>query len=161
MFRFLERLQLCLPVTTLGDICTTVMYPAHSSHRAVPAEPEAGGPGLGGHKPRGQMESVEAELFELLGDGGDGAAAAPEGALSTMFLADFGADVVKVEQPGRGDEVRYWGRNKNGVGLYYKILGRGKRSVTLDLRTPFGVEAVKRLVKEADILVENYRVGTL
>lgn len=44
--------------------------------------------------------------------------------MSTMFLADFGADVVKIEQPGRGDEVRYWGRNKNGVGLYYKILGR-------------------------------------
>ena len=81
--------------------------------------------------------------------------------MSTMFLADFGADVVKIEQPGRGDEVRYWGRNKNGVGLYYKILGRGKRSVTLDLRTSFGVEAIKRLVKDADILVENYRVGTL
>ncbi len=81
--------------------------------------------------------------------------------MSTMFFADFGADVIKVEQPGRGDEVRYWGRNKNGVGLYFKILGRGKRSVTLDLRSPFGVEAVKRLVKDADILVENYRTGTL
>lgn len=81
--------------------------------------------------------------------------------MSAMFLADFGADVVKVERPGHGDEVRYWGRNKNGVGLYYKILGRGKRSVTADMRTPFGVEVVKRLVKDADILVENYRVGTL
>lgn len=81
--------------------------------------------------------------------------------MSAMFLADFGADVVKLERPGHGDEVRYWGRNKGGVGLYYKILGRGKRSVTADLRTPFGVEVVKRLVKDADILVENYRVGTL
>lgn len=81
--------------------------------------------------------------------------------MSAMFLADFGADVVKVERPGTGDEVRYWGRNKNGVGLYYKILGRGKKSVTADLRTPFGVEVVKRLVKDADILVENYRTGTL
>lgn len=81
--------------------------------------------------------------------------------MSTMFFADFGADVIKIEQPGRGDEVRYWGRNKDGVGLYFKILGRGKRSVTLDLRKPFGVEAVKRLVKDADILVENYRTGTL
>jgi crotonobetainyl-CoA:carnitine CoA-transferase CaiB-like acyl-CoA transferase len=81
--------------------------------------------------------------------------------MSAMFLADFGADVVKVERPGTGDEVRYWGRNKNGVGLYYKILGRGKKSVTADLRTPFGVEVVKRLVKDADILIENYRTGTL
>jgi len=69
--------------------------------------------------------------------------------------------VVKGERPGHGDEVRYWGRNKNGVGLYYKILGRNKKSVTADLRTPFGVEVVKRLVKDADILVENYRTGTL
>ena len=81
--------------------------------------------------------------------------------MSAMFMADFGADVIKVERPGTGDEVRYWGRNKNGVGLYFKILGRGKRSVTADLRTPFGVEVVKRLAKDADILVENYRTGTL
>lgn len=81
--------------------------------------------------------------------------------MSAMFLADFGADVVKVERPGHGDEVRYWGRNKKGVGLYYKILGRNKASVTADLRTPFGVEVVKRLIKDADILVENYRTGTL
>ena len=81
--------------------------------------------------------------------------------MSAMFLADFGADVIKVERPGHGDEVRYWGRNKNGVGLYFKILGRGKRSITADLRTPFGVEVVKRLVKDADILIENYRTGTL
>ncbi len=81
--------------------------------------------------------------------------------MSAMFLADFGADVVKVERPGHGDEVRYWGRNKNGVGLYFKILGRGKKSVTADMRTPFGVDVVKRLIKDADILVENYRTGTL
>lgn len=81
--------------------------------------------------------------------------------LASMFLADFGADVVKVERPGLGDEVRRWGEVKNGVGLYYKAVNRGKKSVTADLRTPFGVEVVKRLVKGADILVENYRTGTL
>lgn len=81
--------------------------------------------------------------------------------MSAMFLADFGADMIKVEQPGKGDEVRYWGRNKDGVGLYFKILGRGKKSVTADLRTPLGTEIVKRLVKDADILIENYRTGTL
>jgi crotonobetainyl-CoA:carnitine CoA-transferase CaiB-like acyl-CoA transferase len=81
--------------------------------------------------------------------------------LCSMFLADFGADVIKVERPGLGDEVRRWGEVKNGVGLYYKAVNRGKQSVTADLRTPFGVEVVKRLVAQADVLVENYRTGTI
>jgi crotonobetainyl-CoA:carnitine CoA-transferase CaiB-like acyl-CoA transferase len=83
------------------------------------------------------------------------------GPIGAMFLADFGADVVKVERPDTGDESRYWGNAKNGIGLYYKVLNRNKRSVTADLRTPLGVEIVKRLVKTADILVENFRPGTL
>jgi crotonobetainyl-CoA:carnitine CoA-transferase CaiB-like acyl-CoA transferase len=81
--------------------------------------------------------------------------------LCSMFLADFGADVIKVERPGLGDEVRRWGEVKNGVGLYYKAVNRGKQSVTADLRTAFGVEVVKRLVAQADVLVENYRTGTI
>ena len=81
--------------------------------------------------------------------------------LCSMFLADFGADVIKVERPGAGDEIRRWGEVKDGVGLYYKAVNRGKKSVTADLRTPFGVEVVKRLVAKADIVVENYRTGTL
>lgn len=83
------------------------------------------------------------------------------GPIGAMFLADFGADVVKVERPGTGDESRFWGNSKNGVGLYYKVLNRNKRSVTADLRTPLGVEILKRLVATADILVENFRPGTL
>lgn len=81
--------------------------------------------------------------------------------MCSMYLADFGADVLKVERPGSGDEVRYWGENKDGVGLYYKVLNRGKKSITLDLRTPFGVEVVKRLVRDVDVIVENYRTGTM
>ncbi len=81
--------------------------------------------------------------------------------LCGMHLADFGADVIKVERPLTGDEIRYWGDSKNGVGLYFKIVNRGKRSITADLRTPLGVEIVKKLVKDADILLENYRTGTL
>lgn len=83
------------------------------------------------------------------------------GPLCSMFLADFGADVVKVERPGSGDECRWWGNNKNGVGLYYKAVNRGKRSVVADLRTPLGVEIVTRLAEAADILVENFRPGTI
>lgn len=83
------------------------------------------------------------------------------GPMSSMFLGDFGADVIKVERPGTGDEVRYWGNSKDGVGLMYKLINRNKRSVTADLRTPLGVEIVKRLIKDADIVIENYRKGTL
>lgn len=81
--------------------------------------------------------------------------------MAAMFLADFGADVIKVERPDTGDEFRFWGHNKNGVGLYYKVVNRNKRSVTADLRTPLGVEIVKRLARTADVLVENFRPGTL
>ena len=83
------------------------------------------------------------------------------GPVSSMFLGDYGADVIKIEKPDLGDEIRYWGNNKNGIGLMYKLINRNKRSVTGDLRTKFGVEIVKRLVKDADIIVENYRKGTL
>ena len=83
------------------------------------------------------------------------------GPVSTMFLADFGAEVVKIERPDTGDELRFWGNDKDGVGLMFKLVNRNKRSVTADLRTPLGVEIVKRLVADADIVVENYRKGTL
>lgn len=83
------------------------------------------------------------------------------GPLASMFLADFGARVVKIERPGAGDELRFWGNNKNGVGLYYKVVNRNKKSVTADLHTPLGVEVVKRLASRSDVLVENFRPGTL
>ena len=56
----------------------------------------------------------------------------------SMFLGDFGAEVVKVEKPAGGDELRTWGNERDGVGLYYKVLNRNKKSVVADLRTPLG-----------------------
>lgn len=79
----------------------------------------------------------------------------------SMYLGDLGADVIKVERPGGGDEFRNWGHNVDGVGLYSKVVNRNKRSVTADLRTPLGVDIVKRLLPSADIIVENYRPGTM
>jgi crotonobetainyl-CoA:carnitine CoA-transferase CaiB-like acyl-CoA transferase len=76
-------------------------------------------------------------------------------------LADYGADVIKIEHPERGDGIRGWGNRKNGVGLYHKVLNRNKRSVTADLGTPIGVEIVRRLVLRADVVIENFRPGTL
>jgi crotonobetainyl-CoA:carnitine CoA-transferase CaiB-like acyl-CoA transferase len=76
-------------------------------------------------------------------------------------LGDFGADVIKVEQPGIGDHQRRWGAHKNGEPIFWKSIGRNKRSVALDLRRPGGVRALKRLLTGADVLIENFRPGTL
>jgi crotonobetainyl-CoA:carnitine CoA-transferase CaiB-like acyl-CoA transferase len=78
-----------------------------------------------------------------------------------MLLADYGAEVVKVEMPLSGDGLRGWGNRKQGVGLYHKVLNRNKRSVTADLHTPLGVETVKRLARNADVVIENFRPGML
>ena len=77
------------------------------------------------------------------------------------LFADHGAEVIKVEPPGKGDPMREWGGLYRGVGLYWSIIGRGKKSVTLDLRTPDGQEMLRRLAGTADVLVENFRPGTL
>lgn len=78
-----------------------------------------------------------------------------------MQLADYGADVIKIEHPTRGDGIRTWGNRKNGIGLYHKVLNRNKKSVSADLGTPLGVEIVRRLVARADVVIENFRPGTL
>ena len=84
------------------------------------------------------------------------------GPLCTMILADLGADVVKVERPGEGDDTRRWGPPFVGPdAAYFLALNRNKRSVTLDLGTEEGVTAARRLALRADVLVENFRPGLL
>jgi crotonobetainyl-CoA:carnitine CoA-transferase CaiB-like acyl-CoA transferase len=80
---------------------------------------------------------------------------------AAALLADYGADVLKVELPGRGDPLRALAPHKDGVPLWWKVTNRGKRGITLDLRKPEGRDILGRLVKEADVLVENFRPGTL
>ncbi|UNC16528.1 CoA transferase (plasmid) [Acidiphilium multivorum] len=104
--------------------------------------------------------------------------AMPEGALSDLrvlemgqllagpfcgqLLADFGAEVIKLEQPGEGDPMRQWGREKpHGKSLWWPVVARNKKSVTLNLRTPEGQEIVRDLVRRSDILIENFRPGTM
>ncbi len=82
------------------------------------------------------------------------------GPLVATFLGDFGADVVKIEHP-RGDPVRSHGHSRNGVGLWWKMIGRNKRAITLNFSQPEGQEILLELVKTADVLVENFRPGTL
>ncbi len=79
----------------------------------------------------------------------------------SMFLGDFGAEVIKVERPDGGDECRMWGNRKEGVGLYFKVVNRNKKSVTADLHTEEGRDVVRRLASVSDVLVENFRPGTM
>jgi formyl-CoA transferase len=79
-----------------------------------------------------------------------------------QLLGDFGAEVIKVEPPGTGDVLRQWGRSDGaGDSVWWSVAARNKRSVTIDLRTPEGQQLVRDLVAHADILVENFRPGTL
>ncbi|MFI2289626.1 CaiB/BaiF CoA transferase family protein [Streptomyces niveus] len=83
------------------------------------------------------------------------------GPLAATMLGDFGAEVIKVEHPTRPDPSRGHGPAKDGVGLWWKILGRNKRTITLDLATPPGRDLLLRLAADADVVVENFRPGTL
>jgi len=79
-----------------------------------------------------------------------------------QVLGDFGADVVKVEDPGRGDPMRQWGRSlPKGLSPWWPVIGRNKRSVALDLRQPDGRELALALIDQADVLIENFRPGAL
>ena len=83
------------------------------------------------------------------------------GPFCSMFLADLGAEVIKIEDPDGGDPIRSQGEERNGFSLYFASFNRNKRSVTLDLRREEGKAVLRRLIESADVLVENYRPGVL
>jgi len=85
-------------------------------------------------------------------------AAAP---LAATYLGEFGADVIKIEQPGQGDPIRTWGNQRDGVGLMWKSVSRNKKSITLNLRVTAGQELARRLVEHADVVIVNTRPQTL
>lgn len=79
-----------------------------------------------------------------------------------QLLADFGAEVIKLEDPGAGDPMRQWGSQKvDGLSLSWPIIARNKKSVTCNLREPAGQDLARRLIRTADVLIENFRPGTL
>jgi crotonobetainyl-CoA:carnitine CoA-transferase CaiB-like acyl-CoA transferase len=82
------------------------------------------------------------------------------GPLAATLLGDFGADVIKIEQPGLGDPMRHWTPVKSDRSLWWKVIGRNKRLITLSLSTPEGQELLRRLVPRVDVVIENYRPGT-
>ena len=83
------------------------------------------------------------------------------GPYATMILADLGAEVIKVELPQFGDEARFFGPFQNGESAYFSSVNRGKRSITIDLRTPEGSNIVRSLLKDCDVVVENFRPGSM
>ena len=80
---------------------------------------------------------------------------------ATRILADFGAEVVKVESPGEGDPLRSWGQVPEQLSLWWSVQARNKRSITVDLRRPNGQEVVRRLARASHVVVENFRPGRL
>ena len=84
------------------------------------------------------------------------------GPFCAQLLGDFGAEVIKVEQPDVGDPMREWGREKSdGQSLWWPMVARNKKSITLNLRTPAGQKVIQELCRESDVVVENFRPGTL
>jgi crotonobetainyl-CoA:carnitine CoA-transferase CaiB-like acyl-CoA transferase len=83
------------------------------------------------------------------------------GPFCTKILGEFGADVVKIEPPGHGDPLRKWRHLRDGTSVWWHVQSRNKRSVTVDLRKPEGQAIVRALAARADIVVENFRPGTL
>ncbi len=91
------------------------------------------------------------------------------GPLATQFLADMGAEVIKVERPGTGDDTRGWGPpfaidpsdNDPGLSAYFMCCNRGKKSVAIDMASPDGQELIRKLASEVDVVVENFKVGGL
>src|SRR3982074_176425 len=79
-----------------------------------------------------------------------------------QILGDFGAEVIKLEDPGAGDPMRQWGRSlPKGLSPWWPVIGRNKKSVTLNLRAPEGQALARKLIVGADVLIENFRPGTL
>ena len=84
------------------------------------------------------------------------------GPYCTMFLGDLGAEVVKVEQPGVGDDTRGWGPPfAGGESAYFLCINRNKKSLTVDLKSPEGISLVRQLAERADVLIENFRAGAM
>jgi crotonobetainyl-CoA:carnitine CoA-transferase CaiB-like acyl-CoA transferase len=85
------------------------------------------------------------------------------GPYGTMILGDFGAQIIKIEQPSRGDDTRAWGPpfTPGGQSAYFLCANRNKQSMTLNLKDSQGQEILRRLVEGADVLIENFKVGTM
>ena len=125
--------------------------PAHRQPSLPPADGGAAGtdaPPAARHGPLAGIRVLE--LGQLIA-----------GPFAAKTLADFGADVIKIEPPGTGDPLRKWRLLRDGTSVWWEVQSRNKRSVVADLRQPDGQALVRRLATEADVLIENFKPGTL
>src|SRR5207237_88425 len=83
------------------------------------------------------------------------------GPFAARMLGEFGAEVIKIESPNGGDPLRTWRKLHNGTSLWWYVQARNKKSVTVNLKHEAGQEIVRKLVKDADIVIENFRPGAL
>ena len=83
------------------------------------------------------------------------------GPFAGKTLGEFGAEVIKIEAPGTGDPLRNWRLIKDGTSVWWQVQSRNKRSIALDLRSPEGQDIARKLISQADVLIENFRPGTL
>src|SRR5687768_16576467 len=83
------------------------------------------------------------------------------GPFAAKSLADFGAEVIKVEPPGAGDPLRKWRLLKDGTSVWWQVQARNKRSIALDLKDTEAQDIVRRLARESDVLIENFRPGAM
>lgn len=84
------------------------------------------------------------------------------GPYCSMILGDLGAEVIKVENPEHGDETRKWGPPfRNGISAYYLCANRNKKSITINLKSRTGIEQVKKLIRDADVIINNFKTGTM
>ena len=83
------------------------------------------------------------------------------GPYCAMLLGDMGAEVIKIEEPGKGDDTRGWPPFAAGESTYFMSVNRNKKSVTLNLKAPEGRDLLTRLAKKSDVLLENFRTGTM
>ncbi|MEK7709421.1 MAG: CoA transferase, partial [candidate division NC10 bacterium] len=83
------------------------------------------------------------------------------GPFCSMMLGDMGAEVIKVEEPGKGDDTRTWPPFSGGESTYFMSVNRNKKSLTLNLKAPEGQRILRRLIRRSDVLLENFRPGTM
>jgi crotonobetainyl-CoA:carnitine CoA-transferase CaiB-like acyl-CoA transferase len=83
------------------------------------------------------------------------------GPFCSMILGDMGAEVIKIEEPGKGDDTRSWPPFVDGEATYFLSVNRGKKSITVNLKAAEGRQLLERLVRKSDVVLENFRTGTM
>src|SRR6266849_5716346 len=134
--------------------CDMLVAPAAPATASTPSRAASpSGSGRGGIVPRADRPLSGVSVLDLT--------RVLAGPFCSMILGDMGAEVIKIEEPGKGDDTRSWPPFLGGEATYFLAVNRNKQSLTLNLKAPEGRELLKRLVKKSDVVLENFRTGTM